>query len=124
MKIWLAVALGGAIGALLRFAVSRGAVGIFGAGFPWGTLIVNAVGAFAIGFLAAWFASRLAVGPALRALVLTGTLGALTTFSTFSLETLQLTQTAAFGKAAASIVANLCMSLVLVWLGYELGGRL
>ncbi|MGH8273723.1 MAG: fluoride efflux transporter CrcB [Gammaproteobacteria bacterium] len=124
MKIWLAVALGGAIGATLRFAVSRGAAGLFGTGFPWGTLIVNAVGAFAIGFLAAWFASRFAVGPALRALILTGLLGALTTFSTFSFETLGLVQTAAFGKVAANIVVNLGMSLALVWVGYELGGRL
>jgi CrcB protein len=123
MKIWLAVALGGAIGAVLRFAVSRGAANVFGTAFPWGTLIVNAVGAFAIGFLAAWFASRLAVGPALRALVLTGVLGALTTFSTFSLETLALAQVGAYGRAAANVVVNLGLSLVLVWAGFAFGSR-
>ncbi len=123
MKIWLAVAIGGALGAVLRFAVSRGAASAFGTGFPWGTLIVNAAGAFAIGFLAAWFASRFAIAPALRALVLTGVLGALTTFSTFSLETLELAQTAVFGRMTANIVANLGLSLALVWTGYALGAR-
>lgn len=123
MKIWLAVAVGGALGAVLRFAVSRGSADAFGTGFPWGTLIVNAVGAFAIGFLAAWFINRLSAGPALRALVLTGLLGGLTTFSTFSFETLELAQTGAFGKTAANVVANLGLSLVLVWIGYGLGGR-
>jgi len=123
MKIWLAVALGGAIGAVLRFAVSRGAANAFGTAFPWGTLIVNALGAFLIGFLAAWFMSRFSAGPALRALVVTGVLGALTTFSTFSLETLQLAQTGAFARVGLSIVANLGLSLLLVWIGYGLGGR-
>lgn len=123
MKIWLAVALGGAIGAVLRFAISRGAANALGTGFPWGTLIVNALGAFVIGFLAAWFLERFAIGPAFRALVLTGVLGALTTFSTFSLETLQLAQTGAFGRVGLNIVANLGLSLVLVWVGYGLGGR-
>jgi CrcB protein len=124
MKIWLAVALGGAIGAVLRFAVSRGAANAFGTGFPWGTLIVNMIGAFSIGFLTAWFMSRFSVSPALRALVLTGVLGALTTFSTFSLETLELAQTGAMGRAGLSIVANVGLSLVLVWVGYGLGGRI
>lgn len=124
MKIWFAVAVGGALGALLRFAVSRGAANAFGTGFPWGTLIVNAAGAFMVGFLAAWFANRLSAGPALRALVLTGLLGALTTFSTFSFETLELVQTGAFGRMATNVIANLGLSLVLVWIGYGLGGRI
>ncbi len=124
MKIWFAVAVGGALGAVLRFAVSRGTANAFGTGFPWGTLIVNAAGAFVLGFLVAWFASQLSAGPVLRALVLTGLLGALTTFSTFSFETLELAQTGAFGKMTANVVANLGLSLVLVWIGYGLGGRL
>lgn len=122
--MWIAVAVGGAFGALLRFAVSRGAVRLFGTGFPWGTLIVNAAGAFAVGFLVAWFSLRLSVNPAARALVLTGMLGALTTFSTFSVETLALAQSGAVAAAGVNIVANVAASLVLVWLGYLLGANL
>lgn len=124
MKIWLAVAAGGAMGAVLRFAVSRGAASAFGTGLPWGTLIVNAAGALAIGFLTAWFTVRFAASPALRALVLTGVLGALTTFSTFSLETLELAHAGEFGRAGLNVFANLAAGIVLVWVGYTLGGRL
>jgi len=122
--MWIAVAAGGAIGAVLRFAISRGAAQVFGTAFPWGTLLANALGAFVIGLLVAWFSLRLGVGPALRALVLTGLLGALTTFSTFSLETLELVRSGAVGRAALNVGANVAASLVLVWLGYLLGGRL
>ncbi|MGH8126792.1 MAG: fluoride efflux transporter CrcB [Gammaproteobacteria bacterium] len=122
--IWLAVAIGGSIGAVLRFAISRGAAEWFGTGFPWGTLIVNALGAFAIGFLFAWFSSRLFISPSLRAMILTGMLGALTTFSTFSLETLELLHGGEMMRAGLNVVANLGLALLLVWGGYALGGRL
>lgn len=123
--IWVAVAVGGSVGALLRFAISRWAAGAIGTGFPWGTLIVNAVGAFLIGFLFAWSAQRLlGIAPAARALVLTGVLGALTTFSTFSLETLELVQGGELVRAGINVAANLGLSLVLVWAGYVLGARL
>lgn len=122
--IWLAVAVGGSLGAVLRFAISRWAVGAIGTGFPWGTLIANAVGAFVIGFLFAWFSHRLLVSPALRALILTGLLGALTTFSTFSLETLELLHGGEVVRAGLNVAANLGLALVLVWGGYVLGGRL
>ncbi len=124
MRMWVAVAVGGAVGALIRFAVSRGAVHAFGTFFPWGTLIVNASGAFFIGLLMAWFSLRLSVSPPVRALVLTGVLGALTTFSTFSLETLELAQSGAFVRAGFNVLLNVCASLVLVWAGYVVGGRL
>lgn len=124
MRIWIAVAAGGAIGAVVRFAISRGAAQALGTAFPWGTFAANALGAFVIGMLVAWFSLRLSVGPAVRALVLTGLLGALTTFSTFSLETLELARSGAVGRAALNVGANVTASLVLVWLGYLLGGRL
>lgn len=124
MKIWLAVGAGGAVGAMLRFAVSRSAAGTLGTTFPWGTLLVNAIGAFAVGLLAAWFSLRLAAGPAIRALLLTGLLGALTTFSSFSLETLELAHAGAFARAGANVLANVGASLFLVWVGYALGGKL
>ncbi|MGA7966367.1 MAG: fluoride efflux transporter CrcB [Gammaproteobacteria bacterium] len=122
--IWIAVAVGGSLGAVLRFAISRSAVTAFGTAFPWGTLIANAVGAFAIGFLFAWFSHRLSVTPAVRALIMTGLLGALTTFSTFSLETLELLHGGEMVRAGLNVAANLGLALVLVWGGYVLGGRL
>lgn len=122
--IWVAVAVGGGVGALMRFAISRWAAGAIGTGFPWGTLVVNALGAFLIGFLFAWFAQRLlGIAPATRALVLTGVLGALTTFSTFSLETLELVQGGELVRAGLNVFANLALSLLLVWGGYLLGAR-
>ena len=123
--IWLAVAVGGGLGALLRFGISRWAAQAIGTDFPWGTLIVNAMGALLIGFLFAWFSQRLlGVGPATRALILTGMLGALTTFSTFSLETLELLQGGELVRAGLNVGANLALSLILVWIGYILGARI
>ncbi len=125
IMIWVAVAVGGGLGALLRFGISRWAAHAIGTGFPWGTLFVNALGAFLIGFLFAWFSQRLlGIGPAARALVLTGVLGALTTFSTFSLETLELLQGGELARAGINVAANLALSLLLVWIGYVLGARL
>lgn len=123
--IWVAVAVGGGLGALLRFGISRWAAQAMGSGFPWGTLIVNAMGALLIGFLFAWFSQRLlGIGPATRALILTGMLGALTTFSTFSLETLELLQGGELVRAGLNVGANLVLSLILVWIGYILGARI
>ncbi|MGH8226264.1 MAG: fluoride efflux transporter CrcB [Gammaproteobacteria bacterium] len=121
MKLWLSVGIGGFVGAILRFAVSRGAVALLGARFPWGTLIVNAGGAFLVGFLAALFLTRIDVGPSLRALLLTGILGGLTTFSTFTIETLNLVQGGAAAAGLANIALNVGTGLLLVWLGYNLG---
>lgn len=121
MRLWLAVGAGGFIGAVMRFGISKGCVLLFGARFPWGTLVANALGAFAIGFLAASFAGRMSAAPWVRTLILTGLLGALTTFSSFSLETLNLVQDGETVRSALNIVANVSMSLFLVWIGYHLG---
>lgn len=121
LKLWLSVGAGGFMGATLRFAVSRASVAVFGADFPWGTLIVNASGAFIIGLLSAAFMTRFSVGPAARGLILTGILGGLTTFSSFTLETLNLVQDGGAVRGLLNIAANLLLGLILVWLGYNLG---
>ncbi|GAA0577578.1 fluoride efflux transporter CrcB [Craurococcus roseus] len=89
LKGLLLVALGGAAGSILRYSISAAAVATLGAGFPWGTLAVNAAGSTAIGALAS-----LGVQGDARLLLVTGLLGGFTTFSAFSLETMTLWQRA------------------------------
>lgn len=124
MNIILAIGAGGAVGAIIRYLVSRWTVTVWGSGFPWGTLLVNAAGAFLIGFLSVLMTTRLEFGAAPRAMILTGLLGALTTFSTFSFETLQLLNSGEVGRGLLNIAANLSFSLLLVWLGAWIGQRL
>lgn len=95
----LAIASGGAIGALLRFWMSTGVYAVTGRAFPYGTLIVNVVGSLIMGFLYIWLLERTLAGPTLRAFLLIGLLGAFTTFSSFSIETLNLVQAGESGKA-------------------------
>ena len=87
----LAIAGGGALGALGRFWVSTGVYRLLGRDFPWGTLAVNTLGSFLMGLLFVLFVERLAAAPEVRAALLVGFLGAFTTFSTFSMETLSRT---------------------------------
>jgi len=118
--IYLWVALGGALGSVARYAVSLGAVRWLGAAFPWGTLVVNVAGSFVIGLLAALVTAdgRPALGNDARAFVMIGILGGFTTFSSFSLETLNLWRSGALGAAAANAGLSLVLCLVAVWLGF------
>jgi CrcB protein len=110
----LLVGLGGAAGSVLRYLVSIGALALFGPGFPWGTLAVNALGSAAIGALAgAGFD-----GPA-RLLLVTGFLGGFTTFSAFSLEAVGLWERSpalAVGYVAASVALGVLGCLAGLWL--------
>ena len=90
MNMFLAIAVGGAIGAVLRHAVSTGMYSWLGMGFPWGTLMVNVLGSLALGAVVEAGASTLKLTPELRALIATGFLGAFTTFSTFALDAANL----------------------------------
>ena len=120
----LNIALGGAIGAVMRYLVSTGVHSILGRGFPYGTLTVNVVGSFLMGFLFVYFMERSSLGPEWRALVLIGFLGAFTTFSTFSLETLNLIQSGAMVRALANIMVSVITCILATWLGFILGRQL
>jgi CrcB protein len=119
-KALAAVALGSVVGALLRTLAGASVEAWLGAGFPWGTLFVNITGSFAIGLCAA------ATPPdrhALRLFVMAGVCGGYTTFSAFSLDTLQLLQSGAGALAAANIGLSIVTWLAAIWAGDALGRR-
>ncbi|MFC3121755.1 fluoride efflux transporter CrcB [Agaribacter flavus] len=116
LSLYLAVACGGAIGACIRLFVNQTSINLLGKGFPFGTLAVNVLGSFCIGLLYAWFEQQDAVNPLLKAFLTVGMLGALTTFSAFSLDTVLLVQSGNVIKAFGNIILNLSLCLASVWL--------
>ncbi|OED38929.1 hypothetical protein AB833_17675 [Chromatiales bacterium (ex Bugula neritina AB1)] len=125
MNSLIYVALGGAIGAVSRYLVVAASVWL-GVGFPIGTLLVNTAGSFAIGLFAAWvsvdWAGELAGSS--RLLFQTGFLGAFTTFSAFSLETLTLWQNGHTRFATANVLLNVVLCLVAVVAGHTIGTQI
>jgi crcB protein len=117
---YLWVALGGALGSAARFGLGQWVTRVSAPGFPWGTLLVNVVGSFAIGFIAAATApgGRWPVGDAGRQFLMTGVLGGFTTFSAFSLQTLGLMQESAWLKAGGNVAGSVALCLLAVWLGH------
>ncbi len=124
MSQTLAIAAGGALGALLRYWVSTGVYQWLGRGFPYGTLAVNLVGSFFMGLLFVLLTERFAAAPELRAALLIGLLGAFTTFSTFSIETYNLIEQAAYLRAGANVVLSVLLCLLAAWVGLVLGRQL
>jgi CrcB protein len=120
----LAIAGGGALGALGRFWISTGVYHLLGRDFPWGTLAVNVVGSFLMGLLFVLFIERFAAGEEVRAAVLVGFLGAFTTFSTFSVETLALIERGFVAKAFLNAGASVLVCLLACWVGFSLGRSL
>jgi len=119
-----AIAAGGAAGAVFRFWVSNGIYALFGRGFPFGTLVVNVAGSLLMGFLYILLLERMTVAPEMRAALLVGFLGAFTTFSTFSIETLNLIEQADFLKAGLNIAFSVTACLLACWFGVLLGRQL
>ena len=119
-----AIAAGGAIGAVLRFWMSSGIYGLFGRGFPYGTLAVNVVGSLLMGILYVLLIERLALGAEWRAFLLVGLLGAFTTFSTFSIETLNLLEQADYAKAFANVVLSVVACIAAAFIGITIARQL
>ena len=120
------VALGGALGSVARYALSGIAVRWLGAGFPYGTLFVNMTGSFTIGLLAALVAAdgRPSLGADARAFLLVGVLGGFTTFSSFSLETLNLARSGALAPAMLNVAGSVVLCLAAVSFGFATAGWL
>jgi len=120
MRELMVIAAGGAAGAALRWLVAGAVQRATGGAFPWGTFVVNALGSFLLGFLFIWLLERSSTGGLVRLAITVGFLGAFTTFSTFSYESLHLLREGAFGLAAANVLGQVAVCLALAWLGVQL----
>lgn len=115
------IMLGGGLGALVRFLLSTKVTEKFGSAFPYGTLSVNVIGSFVMGLLAMVLVERLALDPLLKLGVFVGFLGAFTTFSTFSMDTLNLFEQGNNLRAIANMFISVMLSVFAVWLGVIIG---
>jgi fluoride exporter len=127
--VWWAyfwIAVGSAIGGVARFACTLLIAERVGAGFPWGTLTVNVLGSFVIGFFDTLTGpnGRFLAGTTARQFVMIGLLGGYTTFSAFSLQTLDLARDGEWLLAAAYIAGSVVLCLAAVWLGHAAAGVL
>lgn len=114
------IAVGGAFGACSRYLISELCIILFGRGFPYGTLTVNVVGSLIMGLLIGLFESELLASEPWRQIIGLGFLGALTTFSTFSMDNVILMQQGAFVKMALNVVLNVVLSISAAWVGFQL----
>jgi CrcB protein len=122
MSDYLWVAIGGALGSIARFWVSGLLSRLVSETFPWGTLVVNVTGSLALGFIATSTGpdGRWLVGPQGRVFLMIGLCGGYTTFSAFSLETLNLARDGEWLYAGANALLSLLLCFVAVWIGHVL----
>ncbi|MCW9012406.1 MAG: fluoride efflux transporter CrcB [Gammaproteobacteria bacterium] len=119
MKNLLFVAMGGAVGAVLRYGISSGIYSWFGRSFPYGTLVVNVVGSFAIGLLSILLVEKFDLPHEVRLGLVVGVLGALTTFSTFSWDTLDLMEQGLMQRAFLNVMLNVVVCITAAWVGAQ-----
>jgi len=121
----LLVALGGALGSVLRYGAAVLAVRWFGPEFPWGTLVVNLVGSFLIGIVNELAADALVLGPETRLFLATGVMGGLTTYSAFSYESARLMEAQAWTTAWIYVLVTTvaCVALCLLGIAVARGLR-
>lgn len=123
MQAYLWIGLGGALGSMARHWCNGLTAGVMGIAFPWGTLLVNILGSFVIGFAAATMHSdgRFPINDDARQFLMVGLCGGYTTFSAFSLQTLTLIQGGHWLPAAGNVGLSVILCIVGVWLGYIAG---
>jgi CrcB protein len=128
LSAYLWVAIGGALGSVARFWLGALVTELLGPQFPygpqlpWGTILINILGSFVIGFFATFTGpgGRIVVSFGARAFVMVGICGGFTTFSAFSLQTLDLVRESHWGQAAANILLSVVICLLAVWAGHAL----
>jgi len=120
----ISIAIGGAVGALCRYGMSNGIYAMLGRGFPYGTLSVNLLGSIIMGAAYVMMLERMDVSPEWRAGITIGLLGAFTTFSTFSIETLNLLDAGESLKAGLNILLSVSLCISGCWLGMIIGRQL
>lgn len=118
---FLLIALGGALGSVVRFWLSTSIQTRFPTNFPLGTLSVNAIGSLLIGVLFVVVQERFHGNEILRGMIIVGLLGGFTTFSAFSLETLQLVQIGLWNKALLNIISSVLVCILAAWAGIGIG---
>lgn len=122
MALYFWIAIGSAFGGMARYFCSGVVARLFGETFPWGTLFVNVTGSLIIGFFATLTGpdGRIFAGSTMRQFVMLGLCGGFTTFSSFSLQTLNLAGDGEWLQAGGNIVASVVLCLFAVWLGHML----
>jgi len=120
MRQMLLVGLGGFVGSVARYGISALLVPLAPGGFPWGTLLVNLSGSFAIGVVLAAAVERAWLAPDVRLLLAAGLCGGFTTMSSFSFETWALLEQGLFGLAAGYVTVTLLGCLIATWSGIAL----
>jgi CrcB protein len=126
MELYAWIALGSALGGMARFWCSGVAARLIGETFPWGTLFINILGSFVIGFFATLTGpdGRVYAGTVARQFVMVGLCGGYTTFSSFSLQTLNLMSDGEWLRAGGNIVGSVVACLLAVWAGYALAASI
>lgn len=124
MNNLFAIAIGGALGAVMRYLTSTSVHQLFGTDFPYGTLTVNVVGSLLMGFISILLLERLMLAEFWRPIIIIGFLGAFTTFSTFSMETFNLIQVGEMAKAFLNMFINVSFCLGATWIGVIAGRQL
>jgi CrcB protein len=123
MSRFIAVALGGALGAVSRYAVALFVAMFWKRDFPLATLLINVTGSFILGFFTTFAAEKTSLDPLWRLLVATGFVGAYTTFSTFEYETQRLAESGAMLWGALNVITSVAAGLAAVQLGVFLARR-
>ena len=120
MNTYIVIAVGGAFGAISRFWITTNVDKLYPATYPWGTFIVNLIGCFFIGLLFVLFSEKLLLADNVRSLLVVGFLGAMTTFSTFSLDALLLIEQGQYGIAFSYLLGSVVVCLIATFAGINI----